>query len=229
MVRELKSPRRGPQITGIGPYDPNLAPKPPGKWRGWWAVAAVALVVMLGAGVWWQQGTSVPSVVSQGSTDAPPVSATNEVVETLEEPAMPDLPFGMAAGLAVGEAAEAAAQDGRLRIVANTSDYAQEFLAKTAKRARVDTNAWAGVATLPHTLSNQPCGSVGVVLEVAGFKADPESRSVLIQEGRTNDVIFALAPLPATLTVTCNATGTAVQINDQPSTISNSLSVPSLK
>ena len=229
MVRELKSHRRGPQITGIGPYDPNLAPKPPGKWRGWWAVAAVALVVMLGAGVWWQQGTSVPSVVSQGSTDAPPVSATNEVVETLEEPAMPDLPFGMATGLTVGGETEAAVQYGSVRIVATAQDYAQEYLAKTAKRIRVDTNRWAEVAMLPHTLSNQPCGLMEVALEAAGFKADPASRSVLIQADRTNDVNFTLVSLPASLTVTCAATGVIAQIGNLKSPIVNPLPVPSLQ
>ena len=229
MVRELKSHRRGPQITGIGPYDPNLAPKPPGKWRGWWAVAAVALVVMLGAGVWWQQGTSVPSVVSQGSTDAPPVSATNEVVETLEEPAMPDLPFGMATGLTVGGETEAAVQYGSVRIVATAQDYAQEYLGKTAKRLRLDTNEWVAVANLPQTLSNQTCGLVEVALEADGFKADPASRRVLIQESRTNDAIFVLAPLPATLTVTCNVSSAELEIVGIKSQTAKPISIPSLK
>ena len=229
MVREHKSHRRGPQITGIGPYDPDLAPKPPGKLRRWWIGAVLVLVVLLGMGVWWQHGTGVPPVVSQGSTDAPPVSDTNEVVETLEEPAMPDLPFGMATGLTVGGETEAAVQYGSVRIVATAQDYAQEYLGKTAKRLRLDTNEWVAVANLPQTLSNQTCGLVEVALEADGFKADPASRRVLIQESRTNDAIFVLAPLPATLTVTCNVSSAELEIVGIKSQTAKPISIPSLK
>ena len=230
MVRELKSHRRGPQITGIGPYDPNLAPKPPKKWLGW-VGGVLALVALLGTGVWFG--------LMRNRLDAPPLdvdaiapeAATGTVAaaETPEELVLPDLLFGMVAGLAAGEEAEAVAQYGSVRIVATAPDYAQEYFGKTAKRLRLDTNEWVAVANLPQTLSNQTCGLLEVALEADGFKADPASRRVLVQEGRTNDANFALMPLPATLTVTCNATGAVIQINEQPSTISNSIPVPSLQ
>ena len=50
-----------------------------------------------------------------------------------------------------------------------------------------------------------------------------------VRDGQTTTVSFAISPLPATLKVTCNVMGAVIQINDQPSTVSNSLPVPSLQ
>jgi len=77
---------------------------------------------------------------------------------------------------------------GNLSIVATAPDYAQAFLAQTAKRARLDTNAWFAVPVLPHSATNLPAGALEVALEAEGFKVDAATSRVLIEPDRTTEV-----------------------------------------
>jgi len=67
-----------------------------------------------------------------------------------------------------------------------------------------------------------------VGFEAAGFQVEPGSAVALIESERTNEVVFALTPEPATLVLTCDAPNAVSEIEDRKSSIANPLTVPSL-
>lgn len=116
---------------------------------------------------------------------------------------------------------------GAIRVTVAVPDYAREYLGRTAKRLRLSTNEWLAVAALPHVLADLPCGPLDLAVDAEGFGL--VTQRITVVDGQSADAAFALAPIPATLTVVCNVTGAVARVSGLAYSLSGSLSLPPLK
>jgi formylglycine-generating enzyme len=240
--KKTRSPR--PLKIEIGERIEGDDPRPPMRWKPW-AWAALAALLLTGAGAWLalSRDTRYPPPDTLAEA-APP--AAEEPTAPDDPPAEPDLTDLLGIPPIIDDQSPITSPPppapGALRILVRAPDHATAFLATTAKRLRLSTNAWESVAAFPHLVADLPPGPLEVTLDATGFIVDAPSRRVpvpdtaaqitataLIESGRTNELVFALAPAPATLVLTCNAPEAISEIENRKSKIENPLSVVSLQ
>ncbi|OQW95434.1 MAG: hypothetical protein BWK77_07420, partial [Verrucomicrobia bacterium A1] len=115
----------------------------------------------------------------------------------------------------VKQSPDLAAESGAVRISVTAPPEAAAHFQGLDKRVRIGSNPWKTVRELPYIESGLPCEAVEVAIEVAGYEVSREAAKAqtgMVEDGRTTDVTFALSPLPAKVTVTCNAPDATVQV-----------------
>jgi formylglycine-generating enzyme required for sulfatase activity len=226
--KKTRSPQ--PLKIEIGERIEGQDPRPPGRWKPWaWTALAVLLLAGAGAATWLALSRDTRPLPPDTVADAAPPTADEPAVPA-EPPAEPDLADLIAPDSGLHPSAFIPHPSlGSLRILVRAPDHAEAYLAKTAKRLRLATNAWELVADFPHLVADLPPGPIEVTLDITGFIVGAASRRVplpdtaaqptataLIESDRTNELVFALSPAPARLVIACNAPEAGIAVDPTP-------------